>query len=570
MSRFHLVCRAFRDASILLSIVLLGAVWVVAAPRQAAGEVANAVSNAASSRSDIPSGKTVSIPKRAPTPTPTPRADQTSFVEGLVFDARTKEPLAGATITLEGHDDLFETTTGVDGRYRFGNVVPTATADREYAWSASLRGYSTRSVYAYGHTDPQISVPKTGLKLDIALLRSGVVRGLVRDIAGRAVAGANVSVYGIDFDNSENTQTDSGGRFEIGDLSIPPRKNSQFYGVSVEDPRFSLAETHVAVKPKYQAGDEANVRLTMRPRAVISGRLIFRGKPLKDAYVSIERQGGSGLGEDPSVTVGSNGRYSVKVSAPARYKIAFHGENVVSQQATVDVTPGRGVALNREFKPFPYGSIRGRIVDLAGRGVKGADIELWTERTSETMPVATTDAQGRFFVAKVAPYDKYDVTVTLPRAEMRGSVRIEPVRVRSHRTTFISARVDTIPPKFQVLSAVPKVLKAGIVSFRLRASDNQGLRSTGLNVDGDSAVVDKQTASAEFEERRKKAPHRAEATVRWDARTVSNGMHKLDFVVWDLVGNATTRSFKVRVEGSPFKAKPARGYSPKAGDGAGY
>ncbi|MBW3637418.1 MAG: carboxypeptidase-like regulatory domain-containing protein, partial [Armatimonadetes bacterium] len=125
MSRFNFVCRAFRDASILLPIVLLGAVWVVAAPRQPAVEVANSVSGATRSRSSLPSDETISIPKRTPTPTPTPRADQTSFVEGLVFDARTKQPLAGVEITLEGHDDLFETTTGADGRYRFGNVAPT-------------------------------------------------------------------------------------------------------------------------------------------------------------------------------------------------------------------------------------------------------------------------------------------------------------------------------------------------------------------------------------------------------------------------------------------------------------
>ncbi|MBW3637616.1 MAG: carboxypeptidase-like regulatory domain-containing protein, partial [Armatimonadetes bacterium] len=421
--------------------------------------------------------------------------------------------------------------------------------------------------------DPPLSVPKAGLKLDIALVRLGVVRGMVRDITGRAVAGADVSVNGVDFDSQEGTRTDSQGRFEIHNLSIPPRKDSQLYAVNVTHPRLSFSETQVPLKPRYENGDEANVRLTMKPRAVISGRLSFRGKPLKEGHVVVlERQGGYIWEEDLTAFVDKNGRYRLKVSAPARYKIAFHGEDVVSQQATVDVMPGRGVALNREFKPFPYGSIRGRIVDLAGRGVKGADIELWTESTSETMPVATTDAQGRFFVAKVAPYDKYDVSVTLPRADMRGRVRIEPVRVRSYRTTFVSARADTVPPKFQVLSAVPKVLKAGIVSFRLRASDNQGLSSAGLKVDGESAVVDRQTGSTDFEDGHKRAPRRAEATLRWDARTVSNGMHKLDFVVWDLVGNATTRSFKVRVEGSPFKPKPtpAPSYSPNAGSGAGY
>jgi hypothetical protein len=85
------------------------------------------------------------------------------------------------------------------------------------------------------------------------------------------------------------------------------------------------------------------------------------------------------------------------------------------------------------------------------------------------------------------------------------------------------------------------------------------LRYAYLNVDGTSAVANKGRASIDFDDR-KKAPRRVEATLQWDTRTVANDIHKLDFVVWDLVGNATTRSFKVRVQGSPFKPQPGMGY----------
>lgn len=496
----------------------------------------------------------------SPTPTPKPRPDQTASVEGLVFDARTKLPLANVAVTLEGNDDFFETTTGTDGRYRFAHVTPTTDQTRSYAWTASLPGYSTRSVYAYNRTDPQVSIPRQGLKFDIALVRSGIVRGVVRDIKGQPIPGAQVSIYGIKFDSSETGRTDAQGRFKIEDLSIPPRKSGQFYSLNVTHPRLSLAQTHVWVKPKYTAKDEANARLTLKPRAVISGRLTFRGRPFSGAYVMVERP----REEDVLTTTDKNGRYSLKVSAPARYTLSLSGDDVVSQQPIIDVMPGRLKVVNRNFQPFPYGSLAGRIVDLRGRGVKGADIELWTEHTSETNPVATTDARGRFFIAKVHPYDKYRVSVNMPAAEPRGGVTIEPVRVRSHRTTQVFARGDTVPPKLQFLDAVPKVLKAGTVPFHLRATDNQGLRYVYLNVDDNTAFAQHHTTSFEFENKTAKATRWAETTLLWDARTVPNGIHKLDFVLWDSVGNATTKSFKVRVQGSPFKPPPPRRRTPSA------
>lgn len=501
-----------------------------------------------------------------PTPSPKPRADQTSWVEGLVFDARTKAPLAGVKITLEGgEDDLFETRSGADGRYRFGHVMPNATADRNYAWSASLPGYSGRSTYAYGNTDSQIDVPKAGLKFDIALARAGVVRGLVRDISGRPVGGASVLVYGVPFDQSEDARTDSQGRFEIRGLSIPPGKNSQLYALSVENPRLSLAYTQVLVPPRYTKSDEVNVRLTMKPRAVISGRLMFRGQPLQNGSVSIERQGDAVIEETQHAFLGKNGRYSIKVSAPARYKVLFQGDDVLPQQAQASVLPGRAVAFNREMKPFPYGSLAGRIVDLKGRGIRGADIELWTPNTSETMPVATTDAQGRFFVTKVAPFDAYNVGITLRSAQKRGGVRIRSVRVRSGRTTRVFARADTVAPRLRVLTRIPRVITAGLISFRVRASDNRGVEFAHLEVDGKWANDGKTDSVADFAPEKRAPPREAEGVLRWDARGVGNGEHLLKIAVGDAVGNETSRSFRVRVQGSPFKAPKLQRAKPSAG-----
>lgn len=557
-SRFHFI---WRDLLVLAPVALLGAAWVAAAPRHPSQGLRNSVSTAVSDFDSAPSATSSSTGVAAvtptPTPTPTPRPDQTSFIEGLVTDARTKKPLAGANITLEGYDDSFETTTGADGRYRINHVAPRAG----YAWSVSHKGYSGRSNYR--GQGPEVTVAAQGLKFDIPLLRLGVARGIVRDIAGHPVAGAKVSISRVQDYDSDLVKTNHEGRFESRILPVSFATDSALYRVRVFTPRLSGAETRVRVSAWYQRGDEASVRLTLKPRAVISGRVTYRGKPLAKATVLVENQSGfAAVQADPHAytSTDANGRYSLKVSAPARYGVSIYSEDTIPQLARVAVSPGRVVALNRDLKPAPYGSIRGRIVDLSGRGVKGAGIELWTPDTSETMPLAVTDARGRFFIAKVAPFDNYRVSVTMPGADRRGGVSIESVRVRPHRTTPVFARGDTIRPQLQVLNAVPAILKAGEFSLRLRASDNQGLSSAYLKVDKAWAINGRESSDKDFENPHKKAPRHATITLPWDARTVSNGPHTLKVVVTDLVGNVTSQSFKVRVQGSPFKAKPDAGY----------
>lgn len=483
-------------------------------------------------------------------PVPTPRPDQTSFIEGRVFDARTKKGIAGAQISWEGFDDLFETTTDAQGNYRIPHVVPIEKEDVEYyAYSVTAPGYSARSNYtAYGYEDVEIWVPKDGLQMDFAMLGQAKISGQVKDGAGRPVVGAHVHVYSEGGNNSEVVATDKSGRWRVDNLDVPFPQGVLALKVEAFDPRFSQVESDAQLR----AGEETVITQTLPARAVITGILTRRGKPLANAYVQVDAEEGMGFWNNDSnyglpsanVATDKNGRYRLQVSAPKTFKLSLNEDDSVAQEITVKTRPGATVVVNRDLKPFPYGSIAGRVLDLSGKPLANGDIELWNRDTSETMPVATTDKAGRFFIAKVAPRDDYDVTFALPNSQYRSNGRTGNVRVRSYQTTNVTIRIDTIRPKLDVPNA-PRVV-SGTVKVPYQVSDNRGVWFISLALDGGDLNDGKQQLSVNFDD--DKLPRRANGSIKWDTRRSPNGRHRLRVETADRAGNVTKREWFVWIQ----------------------
>lgn len=493
-----------------------------------------------------------------------PRADQTSFIAGRVFDARTKKGIANAQISWEGFDDLFETTTDAQGNYRIAHVVPNNKDNLDYyAYSVKAKGYSYRTNYSdYEAVHP--NVPANGLKMDFAMLGQAKISGQVNDSAGRAVTGAHVHVYSDGGDISEVVATNKAGGWSVDNLDVPFPQGVVALKIEAFDPRFSQVESAAKVR----ADGEAKITQKLPARAVIRGRLTRGGKPLADAYVQVDSEEGMGFWNDnsnyglPSANVATdkNGRYRLLVSAPKTFKLSLNEDDSVGQNITVKTKPGQTVVVNRDLKPFPYGSIRGRVLDLNGRPLAGGSIELWNRDTSETMPVAKTDKQGRFFISKVAPRDDYDVTFALPNSQYRSNGRTENVRVRSHQTTDVTIRIDTVKPKLEVPGA-PRVV-SGIIKVPYQVSDNVGVWFVSLGLDGGDLNNGRENLSVNFDD--DKTPRQTSGSIAWDTRRSPNGRHRLRVETADRAGNVTRREWFVWIQNQRAPIKAAAPMQPRA------
>ena len=490
-----------------------------------------------------------------------PRADQTAFIAGRVFDARTKKGIAGAQISWEGVDDLFESTTDAQGNYRIPHVVPIEKSDSfYYAYAVTAPGYSTRSNYG-SYEDVKIWVPKSGLQMDFAMLGQAKISGQVQDSAGRPVAGAHVHVYEEAGNNSETVATDKTGNWRVDSLDVPFAQGVLALKIEAFDPRFSQVESDANVR----ADGEAKITQKLPARAVIRGRLTRGGKPLANAYVQVDSEEGMGyFNNNPNyglphsnVFTDKNGRYRLLVSAPKTFKLSLSENDSVGQEITVVTRPGQTVVVNRELKPFRYGSIRGRVLDLNGKPLAGGDIELWDRDTSQATIAATTDKAGRFFIAKVAPRDDYQASVMLPGSQYSSNGRSETLRVRSHQTTNVTIRVDTEKPTLEVPNA-PRVV-SGTVKVNYQVSDNRGIWFVSLGLDGGDLNNGRENLSVHFDEG--KYPRKTSGSIAWDTRRSPNGRHRLRVETADKAGNVTRREWFVWIQNNraPIKADAATG-----------
>ena len=516
--------------------------WLYAA----AGNIANAQVQAAN--------KTVAAP----------RADQTSFIAGRVFDARTKKGIAGAQISWEGADDLFETTTDAQGNYRIPHVVPSDPKDLDYyAYSVAATGYSSRTNYSAAEP-AQPKVPASGLKMDFAMLGQAVISGQVSDSASQPINGAHVHVYDEDGNNSEVVATDKAGRWRVDKLDVPFPKGTVALKVEAFDARFSQVESNAQLR----ANEESKITQKLPARAVIRGRLTRGGKPLADAYVQVNAEEGMGFWNDNSnyglpaanVATDKNGRYRLLVSAPKTFKLSLAEDDSVAQEITVQTRPGRTVVVNRDLKPFPYGSIRGRVLDLSGKPLAGGDIELWNRDTSETMPVATTDKAGRFFIAKVAPRDDWRASVILPKSQYSSNGSSDNLRVRSYQTTKVTIRIDTVKPTL-VLPDPPRVV-SGTVKVNYQVSDNRGVWFVALGLDGGDLNDGRENLSVSFDD--DKLPRQTSGAISWDTRRSPNGRHRLRVETADRAGNVTRREWFVWIQNKNAPVKAAAPMQPRA------
>jgi len=136
--------------------------------------------------------------------------------------------------------------------------------------------------------------------LALALASPCSLRGVVRDLAGLVVAGAEVKVVQLASDLAELATTDADGRFELSGLVAGPfalMGMAEGEACTVED---ALVE-----------GERRELELVLAPVGTIRGVARDASGPLAGAEVRAFREGRDGLAADATATTDADGRFQL-------------------------------------------------------------------------------------------------------------------------------------------------------------------------------------------------------------------------------------------------------------------
>ena len=338
-------------------------------------------------------------------------------VVGRIVERGTGKPVPGFRVMLidgSGRKPRSEdATTDADGRYALASLPGRITVVYAYPPRTHVL------IPSQTETMPEFAVPAGVKTFELppreARPAAAPVRGVVRDEAGRPVAGAAVEAeYTFPFEKTTyggaraSAATDAAGDFVLDGL--PPDAKLQ-----ITARRLDLkTPVPVEVVADANAPRSVEVKVAARPVYAASGRVLDAGgKPVPDALVRLQSRGQApfpqfaqqvSLVGDPVIRTGPDGAFRTPGELDDR-AVEYYAEASAEgyPSARTDWTPApRGDLLRfpdlvlRRKSPR---TVEGRVVDRDGMPVEGAEVS--HVDTPEGMP-ARTDAEGRFRLHGVA------------------------------------------------------------------------------------------------------------------------------------------------------------------------
>lgn len=303
--------------------------------------------------------------------------------------------------------------------YVYSAVVSDIGDDGSYELRVPFGSYLLRVRAENGRMSEDVKVQvEVGdiVEKDIVLARTGVVRGVVTDVEGRHIPGAEVYVRmgGTPPSKSREqySRTDAEGRFEVQGLEMQPiklRVSHEEYADQVLDANPVDAKSATEVTVRLERG--ATVRGTVRDD---------QGQPIAGEQITIFQHM-----FEPRVTFsGPDGVYTFQGVAPGTYSMkqgVF--ENMAPGISKTGVNVGAGGVVVVDFDlTGSNGVVRG-VVRLAGKPLAGASVNIMDDRGSGDMVSTTTDEEGRFEAkgVKVGSFNVFVSTADNLSTTKRGS-----------------------------------------------------------------------------------------------------------------------------------------------------
>jgi hypothetical protein len=394
--------------------------------------------------------------------TPAPASTHAGRISSVVVAADTRQPLRGASVTLEWRSGGFSTSlialTDAKGRFTFVDLH----ADNVFALHASKAGY-----LAFGSVSPSSSgvrevVPTHRLSesehrddVTLALARAGAISGTVRDAIGDAVPFAAVELIssfstgrGVLFLRPGAFATaDDRGAYRFGGLG----PGEYLVRLARQDDRSARLDSSDAMAVTLSGGEErawVDVVAAPPPRSdpppsllagvedqpgngSISGTLVAAdtGRPIAHARIGL---GGSG-GTPPSsrsVMTDEDGRFHLANLPPwSSYLLGAHADGFVDGSykevaggaaapwSLIGVRSGQRVD-GLTFRLQRVGAVSGIVRDESGDPVAGAAIALlggtFGEAGQWTLVAKTASDERGFYRIRVPQPSEFLLSATPP------------------------------------------------------------------------------------------------------------------------------------------------------------
>ena len=323
---------------------------------------------------------------QAPPRDTAPAPAGTSVIRGRVIAAGDDRPLPKVEVRVLSSALKVDqaTLTDANGRYEF-----TGLAAGRYTIACSKANFVRAT---YGQRRPLgpglpivVATGQVVTRIDVALLRTGVVSGRVLDEFGDPAVGALVSPMRYQFINGERRLQQSGrgaSTNDIGEYRMYGLMPGRYFFAATAANRFGFGDSNerTAYAPTYYPGTgniaEAqrlmvsagqaitSINLSLLPvtAARISGvALDAQGRPLAGAYVNLTRRLGWGM-SGGGTQVRADGTFTLGGVTPGEYTLRASMMGVQDEVAIAEVTLNGGDLTDIQLVLTKASTLRGRIV----------------------------------------------------------------------------------------------------------------------------------------------------------------------------------------------------------------
>lgn len=345
-------------------------------------------------------------------------------ISGVVHDADghlVTNPPASVTLTYPFQPQIPpQTVTAFDGHFTFTNVPP---GDAYFLASQ-------------GGTKGQLSVgtQQTNPDIDIHLLGSGSVFGMIKDAAGNPVAAADVrlEVGGL-IPQTLNQQSDSDGKYRFDNVTEGPVSIDASNGVS--GGRGVTTIIHHA---------EVSLDITLAPVGTIQGVVYNQDRSIAANVDVVLQSGGTTVGQ---FTSDANGGFSFENAPLGSYNLAAldksSGRRAGSGQ--ISLTSNHQI-VQRDLTLEGAGAVSGIVYDSTGSTpIAGARITLRSAGVIVRDLLGSSGADGSFSFASV-PTGPFTITAQsdLLSGQTDGSVSQDSQIVNANVLLQESGNIDGV------------------------------------------------------------------------------------------------------------------------------